>query len=320
MTPDDLSTRRGLARAITLAESRRADHQREARTLLTAAMDRTGKAQRIGITGVPGVGKSTFIDAFGSLLTARGHTVAVLAVDPTSQRTRGSILGDKTRMPNLSVDRNAFIRPSPAGDTLGGVARKTRESLLLCEAGGYDVILVETVGVGQSETLVAGMVDIFLVLMLPNAGDDLQGIKKGVLEVADMIAVNKADIDPKAAARAQSHYRNALHILEPDDPDWSPPVLTCSGATGEGLDTVLETIDLHRRKAEASGRRAARRAGQQVRWMDEMIADGLGQAFRSDPAVSDALPDLRQKVAEGNLPATAAADDLLARFRGAARN
>ena len=208
-----LATRAGLGRAITRAESTRPDHQAEARTLLSAIMPHTGQAQRIGITGVPGVGKSTFIDAFGSMLTEQGHKVAVLAVDPTSRRSRGSILGDKTRMAKLSVDPNAFIRPSPAGDMLGGVGRKTRETMLLCEAGGYDVVLVETVGVGQSETVVSDMVDFFLVLMLPNAGDDLQGIKKGVLEAADLIAVNKADIDEQAARRAARHYETALHIL-----------------------------------------------------------------------------------------------------------
>lgn len=310
----DLSSRRGLARAITRVESRREDHQRDAREFLASEMPKTGKSQRIGITGVPGVGKSTFIDAFGSLLTEMGHRVAVLAVDPTSQRSGGSILGDKTRMARLSVDDNAFVRPSPAGDTLGGVARKTRESLLLCEAAGYDVILVETVGVGQSETVVAGMVDFFLVLMLPNAGDDLQGIKKGVLEVADMIAVNKSDIDESAAKRAQRHYQNALHILEPADPDWSPPVVTCSGATGNGLKELWEAIDLHRRKTTESGTRQSRRASQQIEWMNEMIQDGLMMAFRNHPAVRDKMADLCEAVSKGELPASAAADALLTAF------
>lgn len=310
----DLTTRRGLARAITRVESRRADHQAEARRFLTSVMARTGKAQRIGITGVPGVGKSTFIDAFGTLLTEMGHRVAVLAVDPTSQRSGGSILGDKTRMARLSVDENAFVRPSPAGETLGGVTRKTRESLLLCEAAGYDVILVETVGVGQSETVVANMVDFFLVLMLPNAGDDLQGIKKGVLEVADLIAVNKADMDERAARRAQSHYRNALHILEPIDPAWSPPVLTCSGATGEGLKELWETIERHRQKTSESGSRERRRAEQQVTWMNELIQDGLMSAFRAHPDVRARLADLRAGVAAGQMPASAAAEALLQAF------
>ena len=227
MAQPDLSTRAGLARAITLIESRRADHQTQARDLLAAAMPKTGKAQRIGITGVPGVGKSTFIDAFGTMLLDKGHRVAVLAVDPTSRRSGGSILGDKTRMARLAADERAFIRPSPAGETLGGVSRKTRETMLLCEAAGYDVVLVETVGVGQSETVVADMVDFFLVLMLPNAGDELQGIKKGVLEVADLIAVNKADIDAKAAKRAARAYEVALHIMEPATPTGRPRSIRC---------------------------------------------------------------------------------------------
>ena len=310
----DLSTRRGLARAITRVESLRADHQAEARKFLTSVMDKTGRAQRIGITGVPGVGKSTFIDAFGTMLTEMGLKVAVLAVDPTSQRSGGSILGDKTRMARLSVDDNAFVRPSPAGETLGGVARKTRESLLLCEAAGYDVILVETVGVGQSETVVANMVDFFLVLMLPNAGDDLQGIKKGVLEVADLIAVNKADIDERAAKRAQRHYQNALHILEPVDPSWSPPVMTCSGATADGLKELWDAIELHREKTTASGSREARRSDQQVTWMNELIQDGLMAAFRAHPAVKDKLVSLRAAVASGAIPASAAADELFSAF------
>ncbi|MAP96065.1 MAG: methylmalonyl Co-A mutase-associated GTPase MeaB [Ponticaulis sp.] len=316
----DLSTRRGLARAITRVESRRADHQAEAREFLTGVMDKTGKSQRIGITGVPGVGKSTFIDAFGTMLTEMGYKVAVLAVDPTSQRSGGSILGDKTRMARLSVDEDAFVRPSPAGDTLGGVARKTRESLLLCEAAGYDVILVETVGVGQSETVVAGMVDFFLVLMLPNAGDDLQGIKKGVLEVADMIAVNKSDIDESATKRAKRHYENALHILEPADPDWSPPVMTCSGQTGMGLKDLWEAIELHRSKTSQSGTRAKRRADQQIEWMTELIQDGLMSAFRHHPSIRDRLADFRQRVGSGDIPASKAADELLALFGISADN
>ena len=310
----DLSTRRGLARAITRVESRRTDHQAEARKLLYSVMSETGKSQRIGITGVPGVGKSTFIDAFGTMLTEMGHKVAVLAVDPTSQRSGGSILGDKTRMARLSVDEKAFVRPSPAGETLGGVARKTRESLLLCEAAGYDVILVETVGVGQSETVVANMVDFFLVLMLPNAGDDLQGIKKGVLEVADLIAVNKADIDEKAAKRAQRHYQNALHILEPVDPSWSPPVLTCAGATGDGLKELWDTIELHKKKTEESGSRDKRRADQQLTWMNELIQDGLMAAFRSHPDVVAKLAAMKHGVETGAIPASAAAEQLLEAF------
>ena len=308
----DLSTRANLGRAITLIESRRADHQAQARTLLSEIMPRTGKAQRIGITGVPGVGKSTFIESFGTMLTGLGLRVAVLAVDPTSRRSGGSILGDKTRMAKLAADDNAFIRPSPAGDTLGGVSRKTRETMLVCEAAGYDVILVETVGVGQSETVVADMVDFFLVLMLPNAGDELQGIKKGVLEVADLIAVNKADIDANAAKRAARAYEIALHIMEQVDPDWSPPVHTVSGFSGMGLEELWAAIELHRKKTEASGSRARRRAGQQVRWLDTLIQDGLTDRFLARPEVASNLAGIRQDVASGLIPASLAADALLA--------
>ena len=308
----DLSTRANLGRAITLIESRRADHQAQARTVLSEIMPRTGKAQRIGITGVPGVGKSTFIESFGTMLTGLGLRVAVLAVDPTSRRSGGSILGDKTRMAKLAADDNAFIRPSPAGDTLGGVSRKTRETMLVCEAAGYDVILVETVGVGQSETVVADMVDFFLVLMLPNAGDELQGIKKGVLEVADLIAVNKADIDANAAKRAARAYEIALHIMEQVDPDWSPPVHTVSGFSGMGLEELWAAIELHRKKTEASGSRARRRAGQQVRWLDTLIQDGLTDRFLARPEVASNLAGIRQDVASGLIPASLAADALLA--------
>ena len=307
----DLSTRAGLGRAITLIESRRADHQVEARALLSAIMPHTGAAQRIGITGVPGVGKSTFIESFGTLLTGLGLRVAVLAVDPTSRRSGGSILGDKTRMAKLAADDNAFIRPSPAGDTLGGVSRKTRETMLICEASGFDVILVETVGVGQSETVVADMVDFFLVLMLPNAGDELQGIKKGVLEVADLIAVNKADIDESAAKRAARAYEIALHIMEQAEPDWSPPVHIISGFSGMGLPELWQAIELHRKKTEASGSRSRRRAGQQGRWLDALIQDGLADRFASRPDVAPRLASLRRDVAEGRIPASLAADELL---------
>ncbi len=282
--------------------------------MLANIMPRTGGAQRIGVTGVPGVGKSTFIDAFGTMLTGLGKKVAVLAVDPTSRRSGGSILGDKTRMAKLAADENAFIRPSPAGETLGGVSRKTRETMLLCEAAGYDVVLVETVGVGQSETVVADMVDFFLVLMLPNAGDELQGIKKGVLEVADLIAVNKADIDPKAAKRAARAYEVALHIMEQADPDWAPPVQTVSGFAGEGLSDLWAAIELHRAKTEASGSRARRRAGQQVRWLEALIQQGLTEGFARNPEVGTRLRTVRQGVADGQIPASAAADELLALF------
>lgn len=308
--------RAALARAITLVESTRPDHQAEARALLTALMPYAGNADRIGLTGVPGVGKSTTIEALGTRLTAQGRRVAVLAVDPTSQRTGGSILGDKTRMEALARDPNAFIRPSPSSGTLGGVAKKTRETMLLCEAAGYDVIIVETVGVGQSETMVAEMADIFVVLMLPNAGDELQGIKKGVLELADLIVVNKADLNPDAAEAAARAYRNALHILEPASPNWSPPVLLCAGLSGQGLDQLWQTIARHRATLEASGERAARRAEQQVRWMRALVQERVGEAFRAHPAVRAALPGLEADVAAGRLPASVAAEALVAAWLG----
>ncbi len=312
--PEDVRSRSGLARAITLVESKRKDHQIQARDLLAKVMMDTGKAHRIGITGVPGVGKSTFIDAFGSLLISMGKKVAVLAVDPSSRRHGGSILGDKTRMDRLSVAPNAFVRPSPAGDTLGGVARKTRETLLLCEAAGYDVILVETVGVGQSETVVADMVDVFLVLMLPNAGDELQGIKKGVLEVADIIAVNKSDIDISAAKRAARHYQNALHILEPVDPSWNPPVVTISGEAEQGLEDLWDLLALHRKKTMESGSHNSRRSAQQLRWLETLIDDGLREAFASRPETAALYVDIRQKVAAGEMPVSLASDVLLEQF------
>src|SRR6184192_3523617 len=235
-----------IARAITLIESRRNDHQKAALQLVQELLPSTGKAIRVGITGAPGVGKSTTIDALGTFLTGKGHKVAVLAVDPSSARSGGSILADKTRMPRLSGDANAFVRPSPSSGTLGGVAAKTREAMLLCEAAGYDVVLVETVGIGQSETAVCDMTDFFLALMLPGGGDELQGIKKGLVELADMIAINKADGDNiKRANLAAAEYRGALHILTPRSPSWSPPVLTYSALTGEGVPQLWETVSTH---------------------------------------------------------------------------
>src|SRR6195256_1166452 len=257
-----------LARAITLIESRRADHQRAARQLVQDLLPDTGGAVRVGITGTPGVGKSTTIDALGGFLTEQGRKVAVLAVDPSSTRTGGSILADKTRMARLAADPNAFVRPSPASGTLGGVAAKTRESMLLCEAAGFDTVLVETVGTGQSETVVADMTDFFLVLMLPGAGDELQGLKKGVVELADMIAINKADGDNLARAQtAAAEYRAALHILGARSPHWSPPVLTYSALTGEGIAPVWAQVLAHRTAMNESGELAARRRQQQVKWM-----------------------------------------------------
>jgi LAO/AO transport system kinase len=275
----------------------------------------TGQAYRVGITGVPGVGKSTAIDTLGSNLTAAGHKVAVLAVDPSSTRTGGSILGDKTRMARLSADPAAFIRPSPSSGTLGGVAAKTRETMLLCEAAGFDVVLVETVGIGQSETAVADMTDVFLVLMLPGAGDELQGIKKGVLEIADMIAVNKAEGDGQARARsAAAEYKAALHILAPSSPNWSPPVITVSGLANVGLDDLWAKIVEHRNRLTATGEFAARRRDQQVRWMWAMVEDRVFSRLRGDPALRELLPGLEGRVAAGELSAMVAAQDIVQRL------
>ena len=306
-----------LARAITLVESRRPDHREAAADLLTMLMPETGGADRVGLTGVPGVGKSTFIDQFGSNLTAAGHKVAVLAVDPSSSRTGGAILGDKTRMERLSVDPNAFIRPSPAGGSLGGVARATRESILLCEAAGFDVVLVETVGVGQSETTVSEMVDIFVVLMLAGAGDELQGIKRGVLEIADLIAVNKADGDNvKRARMAALDYRRAIHLMNPASPTWTPPVLTCSALTNDGLPEIWEQIVTHRDKLAATGERQERRQRQQIGWMWSLIGDRLIDEFRDSPKVRARLEQVEASVLAGELPPAVAADQLLATFLG----
>jgi LAO/AO transport system kinase len=311
--------RRALARAITRAESTRPDHRAEADALLGALLPRTGGAVRIGISGVPGVGKSTFIEALGRHVLGLGRRIAVLAVDPTSQRTGGSILGDKTRMEELSRDPRAFIRPSPAGTTLGGVARRTREAMLLCEAAGFDVVVVETVGVGQSETAVADMVDAFLLLLLPGGGDELQGIKKGIVELADVVVVNKADGDMAAAARhAVAEYRHALALLRPPAPEWRVPVLSCSAATGAGVAEVWETLQRHRGTMERAGRLAARRAEQARAWMWSEIREGLVAAFRADPAVRAALPDLERAVTEGRAAPGAAAAELLRAF-GAGR-
>src|SRR6478736_4828410 len=272
-----------LSRAITLMESKRADHRRTAAALTQALIASTGMAIRVGITGAPGVGKSTTIDALGSMLTRSGHKIAVLAVDPSSQRTGGSILADKTRMARLASDLNAFIRPSPASGTLGGVAAKTRETMLLCEAGGYDVILVETVGVGQSEIAVADMTDFFLALMLPGAGDELQGLKKGIVELADMIAINKADGDNIARAKAAAaEYKAALNILTPRSATWSPPVVTYSALTRSGIPELWGQVLAHKDKMTASGELLARRRDQQVKWMWSMLEERLTARLRSD--------------------------------------
>ncbi|MCO5092519.1 methylmalonyl Co-A mutase-associated GTPase MeaB [Bosea sp. (in: a-proteobacteria)] len=303
--------RAALARAITLSESRRADHRDAAQALIRRLLPHTGRAIRVGITGVPGVGKSTLIDALGSHLTANGHKVAVLAVDPSSTRTGGSILGDKTRMARLAIDRQAYIRPSPSSGTLGGVAARTRETMLLCEAAGFDVILVETVGVGQSETAVADLTDFFLVLMLPNAGDELQGIKKGIIELADMIAVNKADGDGATAARAAAaQYRAALRILAPASGPWSTPVVTVSGLTGAGLDALWSKIEEHHARLEARGLIAEKRRRQDVKWMWAMVQDRLQAKLRHDPVLKARAPELEAAVAAGRLAPTAAADEI----------
>ncbi len=296
-----------LSRAITLIESKRPDHRHAAAALMQALIQATGKAVRVGITGSPGVGKSTTIDALGTMLTRQGRKVAVLAVDPSSRRTGGSILADKTRMARLAVDAAAFIRPSPSSGTLGGVAAKTRETMLLCEAAGYDVILVETVGVGQSEIAVADMTDFFLVLVLPGGGDELQGLKKGVVELADMIAINKADGDNLTRARlTAAEYGAALHILAPASPHWSPPVVTYSALNDAGVDALWTHILDHRQKLAASGELAARRGAQQVKWMWAMLEERLYAPLRSDRALKAALPRIEADVAAGRLaPATA---------------
>jgi len=304
--------RRTLAKTITLIESALPQHQEKAREIVDRLLPQAGKASRIGITGVPGVGKSTFIESFGMHLIQRGCKVAVLAVDPSSARSGGSILADKTRMEMLSVEKNAFIRPSPSGGTLGGVARKTRETMLVCEAAGFDVILVETVGVGQSETTVASMVDFFLVLMLSGAGDELQGIKKGVLELADAIAVNKADGDNvEKANRARKEYETALHMLTPSSPTWSPPVKTCSALRGRGLDEIWDMIQDHRTRMNTTGEFEKNRRKQAFAWMWSMVDEGLQEWFYENPAVKGRLPDISRRVESGELSPTNAAFQLL---------
>ncbi|MSO67827.1 MAG: methylmalonyl Co-A mutase-associated GTPase MeaB [Pseudolabrys sp.] len=300
-----------LARAITLIESKRADHRRSAHRLVQDLLPLTGKAVRLGITGAPGSGKSTTIDALGTFLTGLGHKVAVLAVDPSSSRTGGSILGDKTRMAQLAMDPNAFVRPSPASGTLGGVAAKTRETMLLCEAAGYGVVMVETVGIGQSETAVADMTDFFLVMMLPGAGDELQGLKKGIVELADMIAVNKADGDNIARARlAAADYRAALNILKPHSANWSPPVLTYSALTGTGISDLWAQVLAHKAKMTESGELAVRRREQQVKWMWSMLEERLSARLRGDPAVRAKLRQAEAAVAAGKLAPTLAVEEI----------
>jgi LAO/AO transport system kinase len=304
-------SRRALAKAITLIESVRPDHQVRAAALLDHLLPYTGNAIRLGITGVPGVGKSTFIEALGLDLIAQGKRVAVLAVDPSSSVTGGSILGDKTRMEHLSQDERAFIRPSPSSGSLGGVAEKTREALLLCEAAGYDVIIVETVGVGQSETTVAGMTDCFVLLQLPNAGDDLQAIKKGVVELADIVVFNKADIDPVAAERAVMQMRSALSMLHSTSPNWRPPVLSVSATRRTAMADFWATVEQYRGTLTESGELDAKRRHQAQAWMWQLIDSGLRHRFREHPGVAAALPELSQAVEAGTTTPAVAAHRLL---------
>ncbi|MDP1525386.1 MAG: methylmalonyl Co-A mutase-associated GTPase MeaB [Rhodocyclaceae bacterium] len=303
--------RRALAKTITLVESARADHQERAAAVLDALLPHTGRSLRIGLTGVPGAGKSTFIEAFGLHLIDQGLKVAVLAVDPSSSRSGGSILGDKTRMEQLCQREQAFIRPSPSSGTLGGVAEKTREALLVCEAAGFDVVIVETVGVGQSETVVAGMTDVFVLLQLPNSGDDLQAIKKGIMELADVVICNKADLDTTAAERAAMQMRSALGLLHPASAHWQPPVLQTSALHGQGIDAVWQTLLKYREALTASGELAEKRRRQSLDWMWQLIDSGLRHRFRDHPAVKTALPNTTQAVADGGMTPTVAAHRLL---------
>lgn len=301
-----------LARAITLVESTKAEHRALSQAVLQELLPATGHAIRLGITGVPGVGKSTTIDQLGVNLINAGRKVAVLAVDPTSKRTGGSILGDKTRMTRLAQSPGAFIRPSPTSGTLGGVARKTRETMALVEAAGFDVVIVETVGVGQSETTVADMVDFFLVLLLAGGGDDLQGIKKGIIEIADMIAINKADGDNVTRAEAAAaEYRAAMSILTPHTATWTPPVVTISGRTNIGLDMLWTKIEEHRQKTSDTGEFAERRRVQALSWMHDMLETRLMEALRANPRVAAALPGIEADVREGRLLPTLAVDRIL---------
>ena len=333
MTPDQLLPgllhgtapvqRRAMAKAITLLESTRPDHRAQADELLTAMLPHTGQSFRLGISGVPGVGKSTFIEALGLYLIAQGHRVAVLAVDPSSSVSGGSILGDKTRMEHLSVHPQAYIRPSPSSGTLGGVAEKTREAMLVCEAAGYDVVIVETVGVGQSETAVANMSDMFVLLQLPNAGDDLQAIKKGVMEIADLVVINKADIDALAATRAQLQITSALQLLgmhassghqHGDTSVWHPQVVQISALMNQGVDSFWAAVSAFQALQHQNGRFGIRRQQQALAWMWERIDAGLKHNFRAQPRVRTLLPQLSQQVAAGQLAASTAARQLLGAY------
>lgn len=316
---ESLLQRRAIAKAITLLESTRADHRAQGDALLTALLPHTGKSFRLGISGVPGVGKSTFIEALGLYLIGQGHRVAVLTIDPSSSVSGGSILGDKTRMEHLSMHEKAFIRPSPSSGTLGGVAEKTREAMLVCEAAGYDIVIVETVGVGQSETAVQGMTDMFVLMQLPNAGDDLQAIKKGVMELADLVVINKADIDADAATRAQAQITSSLRLLgmhgNPNDPHsdkhWSPKVISLSALLGQGVDTFWQAVSEFKTLQTINGLFSQRRQNQSLAWMWERIDAGLKLAFKKNPAVREQLPQLTAAVQAGQLAASTAARNLL---------
>ncbi|MBI5277956.1 MAG: methylmalonyl Co-A mutase-associated GTPase MeaB [Burkholderiales bacterium] len=313
--PAGAAQRRAIAKAITLLESTRPDHREQADELLTHLLPQTGRSFRLGISGVPGVGKSTFIEALGLYLISKGHRVAVLAVDPSSSVSGGSILGDKTRMEHLSVNEHAYIRPSPSSGTLGGVAEKTRESMLVCEAAGFDVVIVETVGVGQSETAVHSMTDMFVLMQLPNAGDDLQAIKRGVMELADLVLINKADIDPDAATRAQAQITSALRIItQHGRVHQVPKVLQLSALKSVGVDSFWQAVVAYRDARTASGELEARRKHQALGWMWERIEGGLKQAFRQHPAVRQLLPQVTQAVEEGRLAASTAARQLLGKM------
>lgn len=306
-----------LARAITVIESDLPSDAALAREILEAVITRTGHSRRIGITGVPGAGKSTFIDALGTyLISERGENLAVLSVDPSSPISQGSILGDKTRMERLAQQEAAFIRPSPSRNHLGGVARHTRETILLCEAAGFKNVFVETVGVGQSETAVRSMTDFFLLIMIAGAGDELQGIKRGIIEMTDLMAINKADGDNKARAeRARVEYASALHLFPPTPEGWTPPVLTCSAVTGEGLPAIWDAVLGHRELLETNGWLARRRQQQSLAWMHELIASGLQEQFRKHPEVRDHLPRVETDVRNGRMTSFGAAQSLLALFR-----
>ena len=307
---------RALAKAITLIESRSPDHSLAATTLLDELLPESGNSVRIGISGVPGVGKSTFIEALGLQLTAQGHKLAVLAVDPSSQLSGGSILGDKTRMEELAREPKAFIRPSPAGDTLGGVARKTRETMLICEAAGYDVIIVETVGVGQSEITVASMVDMFLLLQLPGAGDELQGIKRGVMEIADLIIINKAEGDNRSRAdMARQQYQNALHMMAPKSINWQVPVMLCSALHADGVDDAWQQVVAFQEAMQASGEFDSKRRLQNSDWMWTLLQDDLKQLFLTSRSVSALLPQVQEAVAGGVTTPGAAVRRLLEAFK-----